>query len=184
MPRTRNASPTLNGFLFQIDVAIYLMIKYIEEVDKIRVEGIKEDIELELTNNKKIMVQVKSQWDNLENKNNVLGNLESSLKSLSESNNRDVRDLMYVSNLPDPLKNDDAEFTTYHGVTLKKYSELKDDSKEVINNKRVKELLNNGESFSEMWLKFGQETYPYDENFRSVSNYALKNKIKVKKHLP
>ena len=84
MPRTRNASPTLNGFLFQIDVAIYLMIKYIEEVDKIRVEGIKEDIELELTNNKKIMVQVKSQWDNLENKNNVLGNLESSLKSLSE----------------------------------------------------------------------------------------------------
>lgn len=138
MPRTRNASPTLNGFLFQIDVAIYLMIKYIEEVDKIRVEGIKEDIELELTNNKKIMVQVKSQWDNLENKNNVLGNLESSLKSLSESNNRDVRDLMYVSNLPDPLKNDDAEFTTYHGVTLKKYSELKDDSKEVINNKLIK----------------------------------------------
>lgn len=55
---------------------------------------------------------------------------------------------------------------------------------EVINNKRVKELLNNGESFSEMWLKFGQETYPYDENFRSVSNYALKNNIKVKKHLP
>ena len=55
---------------------------------------------------------------------------------------------------------------------------------EVINNKRVKELLNNGESFSEMWLKFGQEIYPYDENFRSVSNYALKNNIKVKKHLP
>lgn len=55
---------------------------------------------------------------------------------------------------------------------------------EVINNERVKKLLNNGESFSEMWLKFGQETYPYDENFRSVSNYALKNNIKVKKHLP
>lgn len=55
---------------------------------------------------------------------------------------------------------------------------------EVINNKRVKELLNNGAYFSEMWLKFGQETYPYDENFRSVSNYALKNNIKIKKHLP
>ena len=58
------------------------------------------------------------------------------------------------------------------------------ETNEVINNKRVKELLNNGESFSEMWLKFGQETYPYDENFKSVSNYALKNNIKVKKHLP
>ncbi len=138
MLRTRNASPTLNGFLFQIDVAIYLMIKYIEEVDKIRVEGEKEDIELELTNSKKIMAQVKSQWDNLEDKNNVLANLESSLKSLSESNDTNVRDLMYVSNLPDPLKNNDAEFTTYHGVTLKKYSELKNNSKEVINNKLIK----------------------------------------------
>ena len=55
---------------------------------------------------------------------------------------------------------------------------------EVINNEKVKKLLSSGESFSEMWLKFGQETYPYDENFRRVSNYALKNNIKVKKHLP
>jgi len=54
---------------------------------------------------------------------------------------------------------------------------------EVINNERVKRLLSNGESFSEMFLKFGQEVYPYDENFRSVSNYALKNNIKTKKHL-
>ena len=54
---------------------------------------------------------------------------------------------------------------------------------EVINNERVKRLLSNGESFSEMWLKFGQEVYPYDENFRSVSNYAIKNNIKTKKHL-
>ena len=54
---------------------------------------------------------------------------------------------------------------------------------DVINNEKVKKLLSNGESFSEMWLKFGQEVYPYDENFRSVSNYALKNNIKTKKHL-
>ena len=50
---------------------------------------------------------------------------------------------------------------------------------EVINNKRVKELLNNGESFSEMWLKFGQETYPYDENFRSVSNSSFPSSLYV-----
>ena len=29
-----------------------------------------------------------------------------------------------------------------------------------------------------MWLKFSQNTYPYDENFRAVSNYAIKEKIK------
>lgn len=54
---------------------------------------------------------------------------------------------------------------------------------DVFNNEKVKKLLSNGVSFSEMWLKFGQEVYLYDENFRSVSNYALKNNIKTKKHL-
>lgn len=39
--------------------------------------------------------------------------------------------------------------------------------------KDVKELLNNGNSFSDMWLKFGQQRYPYDDNFRSVSSYAI-----------
>ena len=68
MTKSRNASPSLNGFDFQIDVALYLMIKFIGEFDKIRVEGQKEDIELELEDKQKIMVQVKSQWDNFEDK--------------------------------------------------------------------------------------------------------------------
>ena len=46
-----------------------------------------------------------------------------------------------------------------------------------IDNERVKKLLKSGETFSSMWLKYGQETYPYDENFRSVSNYVINNKI-------
>ena len=41
----------------------------------------------------------------------------------------------------------------------------------------VKELLDNGDSFSDMWLKFGQEIYPYDENFRSVSSYMIGNNL-------
>ena len=32
-------------------------------------------------------------------------------------------------------------------------------------------------SWAEMWLKFGQKQYPYDENFMAISNYAMKNKI-------
>ena len=46
-----------------------------------------------------------------------------------------------------------------------------------IDNERVKKLLKSGESFSSMWIKYGQETYPYDENFRSVSNYVINNRI-------
>lgn len=41
----------------------------------------------------------------------------------------------------------------------------------------VKKYLNNGDSFSDMWLKFGQEKYPYDDNFRSVSSYMIGNKL-------
>ena len=54
-----------------------------------------------------------------------------------------------------------------------------------IKDARVQELLKTGSSWSTMWIQFGQQTYPYDKNFRAVSDYALNNEIgKVKnKHL-
>ena len=42
-------------------------------------------------------------------------------------------------------------------------------------NKKVKELLDQGMSFGEMWMQFGLDFYPYDDNFRNVSKYAKKN---------
>lgn len=47
-----------------------------------------------------------------------------------------------------------------------------------LKDERVKELMRSEESWSTKWLKFSQNTYPYDENFRAVSNYAIKEKIK------
>ena len=44
-------------------------------------------------------------------------------------------------------------------------------------NKLVKELLNSGKSWSDMWIEFGQKTYPYDNNFMAVSQYIKENKI-------
>jgi putative hydrolases of HD superfamily len=52
------------------------------------------------------------------------------------------------------------------------------ESNKTINNKLVKQLLKEGNSWSEMWLKFSQSNYPYDDNFVAVSNYALNNNIK------
>ena len=49
-----------------------------------------------------------------------------------------------------------------------------------VENFKVQELLKNNCSWSQMWLKFGQEIYPYDKNFTDISNYALNNKIKIK----
>ena len=45
------------------------------------------------------------------------------------------------------------------------------------NNELVKKLLESGQSWSDMWLEYGQRKYPYDENFMSVSHYVKENSI-------
>ena len=44
-------------------------------------------------------------------------------------------------------------------------------------NEHVQRLLKEGNSWSDMWMKFGQDIYPYDENFKAVSRYAIENGI-------
>ena len=45
------------------------------------------------------------------------------------------------------------------------------------NNELVKKLLESGQSWSDMWLEFGQRKYPYDENFMAVSHYVKDHTI-------
>lgn len=52
------------------------------------------------------------------------------------------------------------------------------DGNRTAKNEAVKKLLETGESWSSMWMKFGQNKYPYDDNFMSVSEYARTHKIK------
>ena len=42
---------------------------------------------------------------------------------------------------------------------------------------QVQALLQTGCSWSDMWLRFGQQRYDYDEHFRAVSDYALRHPI-------
>ncbi len=51
------------------------------------------------------------------------------------------------------------------------------DGNDIMKNPIVKKYLDEGCTWEEMWIKFGQEVYPYDDNFRKVSNYALTHKI-------
>lgn len=53
----------------------------------------------------------------------------------------------------------------------------KQEDNDTMKNTIVQELLKEGASWSTMWLQFGQKVYPYDDNFRAVSNYAMKNEI-------
>lgn len=41
----------------------------------------------------------------------------------------------------------------------------------------VKRLIEEGNTFGQMWMKFSQGRYNYDENFQKVSNYVINNKI-------
>lgn len=41
----------------------------------------------------------------------------------------------------------------------------------------VKDLIDSGLSWGQMWISFGQNRYGYDSNFLDVSNFALKNDI-------
>lgn len=57
----------------------------------------------------------------------------------------------------------------------------KQENNKTASNDLVKKLLKERKSWSTMWLEFDQEVYPYDENFRAVSTYAMNNKIKMDK---
>ncbi len=49
---------------------------------------------------------------------------------------------------------------------------------DIFKDELVNKLICEYGSWEKMWLKYGQEKYPYDDNFRSVSNYAIEHDIK------
>lgn len=55
--------------------------------------------------------------------------------------------------------------------------DLQNQNNKALDNNRVERLLNEGKTWSEMWMSFGREHYPYDKNFRSVSTYAENNNL-------
>ena len=54
------------------------------------------------------------------------------------------------------------------------------ENNKVMENEKVKQLLDKGYSWSKMWMMFGQERYNYDKNFIEVSNEALQTEIMEK----
>lgn len=46
-----------------------------------------------------------------------------------------------------------------------------------LKDQRVQALLETEDSWSTVWLKFDQEIYPFDKNFKAVSNYVINNSI-------
>ncbi len=103
----RCASRVFFGLAFQVDAAILLMLRHICELQGIRLEGKREDIELTLANDKKIYAQAKAVVKANNDFRSVRRNLCKSLKTLAEaaknSTEKDAR-YIYVTNSPNPLK--------------------------------------------------------------------------------
>ena len=86
----RNASATITGFEYQVNVAIYFMLKYLKEISSIKFEGKKEDVEINFNNSKRMMLQSKAQTGNLNDERNNISKLNNSLISLAEADDEDV----------------------------------------------------------------------------------------------
>ena len=118
-----NASSTMAGFQFQVNVAIYFMLRYLKDIDSIRVEGEKEDVEVNLKDKHRYMIQAKAQTIDLKDNKNNAKNLKDALKTLANADEKDVQYLFYASNMSDPLNSSDEVFKKYDIVT-KMYNEL------------------------------------------------------------
>lgn len=129
--KNRNASASAFGWQFQINIAIFLMIKYFGKFKELKIEGIKEDIEISLSNNKKVYAQAKSKQNvNDGDTSSYSTKLKKALESLSEVNEDDSESLIYISNLePNPLNSGTNEFEL---ISFLKYNELLDVSKQKI----------------------------------------------------
>jgi hypothetical protein len=130
MGKSRNASSVIFGVEYQIDAAICLFLRDIEKIDKIKVEGIFEDIEEFLEDNSIIYCQVKSVYD--PNKTNGSTNkLKKAIESLSECPIKDNDSLLYCSNQIDPLIKDSPLFSG-NNVLIYKFNELDTLSQDLI----------------------------------------------------
>lgn len=127
--KKRNASFSAFGWDFQINAAIVLMLENITEVNKVRVEGSSEDIELTLDSGEKIYSQAKSVVKASNDFTNVKQKLNDALESLADAYKMgDSKQLIYVTNSPNPF-NDDSSKSAFYGSTKKSYDSLPDSCK-------------------------------------------------------
>ena len=100
----RNASSSAFGWDFQVNAAILLMAKNMKHASEIKIEGNREDIEILLSDGKKLYVQAKA-TQNPDNYKNQKVKLRDALASLYEACDSQTKELIYVTNSNNPLDN-------------------------------------------------------------------------------
>lgn len=130
------AAPSLFGWDFQINAAIAILIDNISEVEKIRLEGCKQDIEIILANNEKIYAQAKA-VEKAGDYSNVKKHLADALNSLNNtaSNSKDdVKQFIYITNTENPMGNIQTISQFIGPYVRHNYNELSDKTKTIVDN--------------------------------------------------
>ena len=130
------AAPSLFGWDFQINAAIAILIDNISQVEKIRLEGKKQDIEITLTNKEKIYAQAKAVETpgNYNNVKNHLANALNSLNNTAAKSKNDVKQFIYITNSENPLGNMQTISQFIGSYVRHSYNELTDKSKAIVDN--------------------------------------------------
>ncbi len=130
------AAPSLFGWDFQINAAIAILIDNMSDIEEVRLEGSKQDIEITLSNNKKIYAQAKS-VEKAGDYSNVKKHLTNALISLNKhasDSTDDVKQFIYITNSENPLGNQNTISQFIGPYIRQKYSNLSDKAREIVDN--------------------------------------------------
>ncbi len=132
MARSRRADAVVFGFDFQVNSAIVLFLENIKEVEKLRLEGDYEDIELELSSGEMVLAQAKAVEKASADFTNVRKNMKKALMSLAEGGEKvNTRELIMITNSPNPFNDDDSK-SVFYGHAHRKYETLPPSAKKIV----------------------------------------------------
>ena len=132
MAKSRRADAVVFGFDFQVNSAIVLFLENIKEVEKLRLEGNYEDIELELSSGEMVLAQAKAVEKASADFTNVRKNMQKALMSLAEGGEKvNARELIMITNSPNPFNDDDSR-SVFYGHAHRKYETLPPSAKKIV----------------------------------------------------
>ncbi|MGI5960219.1 MAG: hypothetical protein ACOX60_12520 [Massiliimalia sp.] len=130
--KSRKADAVLFGFDFQVNAAIVLMLENIKELGWLRLEGNDEDIELTLTNDRKILAQAKAVVNSSSDFSHVRGNLKKALESLSSGGQeKNIQQFILITNSPNPF-NDNKSRSAFWGPTHRNFADLPPSAQKIV----------------------------------------------------
>ena len=155
MTTNRRADSVVFGFDFQVNAAIIIMLENIKDMVSLRLEGNHEDIEVKLNDDSYIFAQAKAVVRANSDFTNVRANLKKAIKTLSEaSSSANVRELIFITNTIDPLKENVSKYIFSDMPARRKYDDLPDESKVILDS-----------MFAEMSIPFEKNKFKI-QNFR------------------